>query len=123
MRELRKEFRAFLTLRMSSNDLSHQDVTFINQRLARSKSVQLLVAGDDRWRLETRPDPASPSVLTSELAAVCADFIANVASSKVRQCASPSCISWFTDSHRGSPRRWCAMATCGHNTKLSWPLE
>jgi predicted RNA-binding Zn ribbon-like protein len=118
-RRLREELRAFLTQRIVEKDLSRQDVTFINRRLARTKSVQVLVARDGRWQMETHPDPTSQSAITSELAAVCADFVANIARSKVRKCAHPTCTLWFTDSNRGAARRWCSMATCGHRTKLA----
>jgi predicted RNA-binding Zn ribbon-like protein len=36
---------------------------------------------------------------------------------RVRKCANPECVLWFSDTTRSGTRRWCSMSGCGNRLK------
>lgn len=43
--------------------------------------------------------------------------------SRIKQCASDTCILHFYDSSKNGSRRWCSMETCGNRSKVKRHYE
>ncbi len=120
-RQLREHFRALLFARTKrgARGLTSDALEPLNALMAQSPLVQKLVKTSDGSRLEEFRAFDTDVAFVAELAAQCADLIANQPAGQVRKCENPACTMWFNDSKRGPRRRWCSMAVCGNRMKVA----
>lgn len=95
------------------------DLDKLNSHLSKNALHQQLCRHEDGFELRTECNALKPDVITADLAATCADLLANLQAEQVRKCENPACTLWFADTKRGPKRRWCSMAACGNRMKVA----
>lgn len=120
-RVLREAFRQILLQRNQNGDkgLAPRDLKCINMWLLRNPPQLLLMEEGATQKLRFCRSPTTSTTLLGELAAHCADLLANQPPQQIHQCENPVCTLWFNDIKSGSRRRWCSMAICGNRMKVA----
>ncbi len=121
VRELREWFRELLQRWLAEGDRAVQasDLQRLNAWLEASPLNQSIKRGPGGLEIRVQRHPREPGSLLAELAAVCADLLAQRRPGEVRKCENPACTLVFADIKRGPRRRWCSMAVCGNRMKVA----
>lgn len=93
-------------------------LTAVNEAVAGSRIRHRFEANDSDVAevLEIEGRGVAPALTLVALSA--GRFLADGDTTRLRQCASSSCILFFIDDSRNGSRRWCSMSTCGNREKV-----
>jgi predicted RNA-binding Zn ribbon-like protein len=120
-RQLREWFRV-LVVRWAGGGprrVRPADLERVNDLLARSPLVEMVVRSDAALSLRAERHPVDAQAVLAALASCCADLLAHCRHDQVRKCENPACTMMFADTKRGPRRRWCSMAVCGNRMKVA----
>ncbi|MBJ6135758.1 CGNR zinc finger domain-containing protein [Ochrobactrum sp. Q0168] len=98
---------------------SKNTVAVVNEKLACSPVVSVLVEKDGGWDLVPRFVTGPAAALLGKIAADFSQTLLSGQSNRLRRCEHPACVMLFIDTSKNGRRRWCSMETCGNREKAA----
>ncbi len=98
---------------------SKNTVAAVNEKLACSPVVSLLVEKNVGWDLVHRFVAGPATALLGRIAADFTRTLLSGQSDRLGRCEHPGCVMLFIDTSKNGKRRWCSMETCGNREKAA----
>jgi predicted RNA-binding Zn ribbon-like protein len=96
-----------------------EEIATLNKLLARGPSSHELVASDEGYTLEERPQLDSAQSLITIIALQLAELLARENPALIRKCAGGGCTLTFIDRTKAHRRLFCSAAACGNRAKVA----
>jgi predicted RNA-binding Zn ribbon-like protein len=115
--DLRAALKAFLeeAVRSPGRRASRLAASELAAKLSELASQVAFTGSEGAIVVQCREELALPLVRTALAAA---ELLGSDGLASIRQCEADPCGGFFVDESRGTPRRWCAMDSCGNRAKV-----